>query len=118
MQIPVTQGFAGGIVESRAPLVVDDPAGFNVVNYILRERVRSVAGVPLLMAGRLMGVLHVGTRALRHFSEADVHLLQLVADRLAVAIDRARLYAAEQQAHAGAQARRPTGSHLRDAHRW
>jgi PAS domain S-box-containing protein len=105
MQIPVTQGFAGRIAESRAPLVVDDTAGFNVVNHILREKVRSVAGVPLLVAGRLMGVLHVGTRTARLFSEADVHLLQLVADRLAVAIDRARLYAAEQQAHAEAQMR-------------
>src|SRR5258708_27025041 len=105
MQIPVTQGFAGRIAESRAPLVVDDTAGFNVVNPILRERVRSVAGVPLLMAGRLMGVLHVGTRTARLFSEADVHLLQLVADRLALGIDRARLYAAEQQARAEAQMR-------------
>jgi PAS domain S-box-containing protein len=103
VRIPVGQGFVGRIAATQAPLVVDDTASFDFVHPILRELARVVVGVPLLMADRLLGVLHVGTRSERRFSEADVHLLQLVADRLALAIDRARLYAAEQQAHAEAQ---------------
>jgi PAS domain S-box-containing protein len=105
VQIPVGQGFAGRIAASRAPLVVNETARFEFVNSILRQLARAVVGVPLLEDDRLLGVLHVGTRTARDFSEADVLLLQLVADRLALAIDRARLYAAEQQARAEAQVR-------------
>jgi signal transduction histidine kinase len=46
--------------------------------------------------------MHVGTRGPRHFTADDVSLLQLVADRVALAIDHAHLYAAERQAHAQA----------------
>jgi serine phosphatase RsbU (regulator of sigma subunit) len=42
-------------------------------------------GVPLLSGDELVGVLHVGSLTRREFSEEDVHLLQLVADRAAVA---------------------------------
>jgi len=59
--------------------------------------VRSVLAVPLLVEGaRVIGVLQVGTSEDRSFSDNDAQLLQLAADRLAVAIDRARL---NEQAH-------------------
>jgi len=58
---------------------------------------RAVVAVPLLVQGaRAIGVLQVGTVEKREFSENDAQLLQLAADRLAVAIDRARL---NEQAH-------------------
>jgi PAS domain S-box-containing protein len=117
--IPVGRGFAGRIAASRAPLVVDDTATFDMWTPILREQVRSVAGVPLIVEGRLVGVLHVGTRTARHFSEIDVSLLRLVADRVALAVDRARLYAAEREARAAAEAAlaRATASEAQAAER-
>jgi PAS domain S-box-containing protein len=117
--IPVGRGFAGRVAASRAPLVVDDTATFDIWTPILREQVRSIAGVPLLVEGRLVGVLHVGTRAAHHFSEMDVSLLRLVADRVALAVDRARLYAAEREARAAAEAAlaRATASEARAAER-
>jgi sigma-B regulation protein RsbU (phosphoserine phosphatase) len=64
---------------------------------IWQDRVRAVVAVPLLVQGaRAIGVLQVGTVEDRQFSENDAQLLQLAADRLAVAIDRARL---NEQAH-------------------
>jgi PAS domain S-box-containing protein len=98
VHVPVGQGFAGRIAETREPLVVDDLSAFPVVNLFLREQLCSAAGVPLLAGDQSLGVVHVGTTQPRHFTTHDVRLLQQVADRIALAIDRARLYTAEQQA--------------------
>src|SRR6185369_7599652 len=78
---------------------------------------RSLAGVPLLVEdrgedhaegrgaeGQFVGMLAVGSTASRTFTDEDVPLLQLVSDRIALAIDRARLYAAEQSARQCAEA--------------
>jgi anti-sigma regulatory factor (Ser/Thr protein kinase) len=62
---------------------------------LLREKVVSLLGVPLVVDDRLLGVLHVGTFEQRDWSDEDVALLELAAERLAVAIDHSRLYARE-----------------------
>ena len=49
-----------------------------------------VAEVPLLVHGEPIGVLCVGARAPRRFTEDDVELLRLVADRAALAIEYGR----------------------------
>ena len=77
---------------------------FPVANPLLREQLRSVAGVPLVLGEQLLGVVHIGTVLPRHFTARDVELLQQVADRMALAIDRARLYESEQQARWDAEA--------------
>ena len=47
-------------------------------------------GVPLIVDGKVTGVLHVGTLNLRRFTDQDVELLQLVADRIALAVHARR----------------------------
>jgi signal transduction histidine kinase len=64
-----------------------------VLNPILREKgIKSLLGVPLVVHGDVIGVLHVGTLKPRTFVDEDVRLLELVADRVALAIERARLH--------------------------
>jgi PAS domain S-box-containing protein len=104
VRVPLGQGFAGRIAASREPLVVDDVSSFPVVNPFLREQLHSVVGVPLLVRDKLLGVAHVGTIKPRQFTARDVQLLQKAADRMALAIDRARLYQAERRAHEMAEA--------------
>ncbi|HET8592900.1 MAG TPA: SpoIIE family protein phosphatase, partial [Solirubrobacterales bacterium] len=61
-------------------------------NPLLRERgIRSLLGVPLVVEGQLIGVLHVGSLTSREFPEGDAELLQLVGDRVALEIERSRL---------------------------
>jgi signal transduction histidine kinase/PAS domain-containing protein len=105
VHVPVGRGFAGRIAATRAPLVVEDLTAFPVVNPLLHERLRSVAGVPFVVEGRLVGVLHIGSATPRRFTEDEVHLLQLVGERVALAVDHARRAAAERQAHTEAAAR-------------
>jgi signal transduction histidine kinase len=93
VRIPFGKGFAGRIAASGKPVILRDVAEADVVNPILRQKgIKSMLGVPLLVQGRATGVLHVGTLSPRHFTEDDEELLQLVADRVAVAIERARLH--------------------------
>ncbi|HET6663177.1 MAG TPA: SpoIIE family protein phosphatase [Acidimicrobiales bacterium] len=85
-RIPVGRGFAGRVAARKQPVAIEDVQDADIVNPVLRNKgIHSLLGVPLLVGGRLLGVLHVGTLAPRHFTETDVDLLQMVADRVALA---------------------------------
>ena len=87
VRIPVGRGFAGRIAAERQPVVLDHVDHGNVLNPLLLEKgIRSLAGVPLLVHGAVLGVLHVGTVHNRVFTADDAALLQLAADRAALAV--------------------------------
>jgi serine phosphatase RsbU (regulator of sigma subunit) len=93
-RLPVGAGFAGRIAASRQPVTIEDldNSPIEILNTLLREKgVRSLLGVPLIVEGRLVGVLHVGTLERRGFESDDVHLLRTVGDRAALAIEHGRL---------------------------
>jgi signal transduction histidine kinase len=93
VRIPLGRGFAGRVAATREPVILDDVDTANVWNPILREKgIKSMLGVPLLVGNDAIGVLHVGTLVHRKFRVDDVELLQLVAARVAIAIERARLH--------------------------
>jgi GAF domain-containing protein/anti-sigma regulatory factor (Ser/Thr protein kinase) len=104
VRIPVGAGFAGRIMAEGRPVHLPDVRPGLVVNPILLEKgIRSLLGVPLVVEGEAIGVLHVGTLQQRAFDEDDTTLLQLVGDRIALAIDHARLFEAERQARLEAE---------------
>ncbi len=104
VRIPVGKGFAGKIAVEGKPLIIDDVSKADVYNPLLREKgIKSLLGVPLLVENRCIGVLHVGTLEFTDFTEEDVRLMQLAADRLALAIENARLYQVERTARADAE---------------
>lgn len=87
VRIPVGGGFAGRIAAERRPITILEVDHSNVLNPILRRKgVRSLLGVPLVAEGSLLGVLHIGTLKQRAFGAEDVQLLQLVGDRVALAL--------------------------------
>ena len=93
VRIPLGAGFAGRIAAERRPLFLPDVEHADVYNPLLRQKgIESLLGVPLLARGEVLGVLHVGTLTPRHFSSEDTELLQLVAERAALAIEKARLH--------------------------
>jgi serine phosphatase RsbU (regulator of sigma subunit) len=111
--IPIGRGFAGRIAAERRPVAIEDVENADIFNPLLRLKgIRSLLGVPLLVEGRVVGVLHVGTLVRRAFQEADVRLLQAVADRAALAIANAEL--SEQRAMAEALQRRLLSHRLPD----
>lgn len=105
VRIPVGKGFAGRVVAQMRPLIIGDISQADVLNPLLREKgIKSLLGVPLLVEGRATGVLHVGKMQLTTFTEDDVKLLELAADRIALAVENARLYQVEKKARAEAEA--------------
>ena len=93
VRIPVGKGFAGRIAAARSSIAIEDVDHAEILNPILRIKgIRSLLGVPLLVEGQVIGVLHVGTLTPRIFTDDDHSLLQLAADRAALAIERARFY--------------------------
>jgi signal transduction histidine kinase len=99
VRIPVGRGFAGRVAAERQPVILDDVDHADVLNPLLREKgIKSMLGVPLLVAGRVLGVFHVGALTHRLFDDDDVELLQLAGDRAAIAIEHARAFEAERRA--------------------
>ncbi len=86
-RVPLGQGFAGRIAELGQPVILRQVDHTKVVNPILLAKgIRSLMGAPLRAEGTVIGVLHVGTLTGRVFTQQDVDLLQLAADRAAVAV--------------------------------
>jgi two-component system, chemotaxis family, CheB/CheR fusion protein len=98
VRIPVGKGFAGKIAAERRAVVIEDVDHADVLNPLLREKgVKSLLGVPLIVEGEILGVLHVGTLTPRTFTDDDARLLQLAADRVALALENAQLYQETEQ---------------------
>jgi sigma-B regulation protein RsbU (phosphoserine phosphatase) len=104
VRLPVGAGFAGRIALEGHPIALEHVDRTMLLNPILRDKgVASLLGVPMMAGGEVIGVLHVGTLEPRRFTDGDVHLLQVVADRASLAtqarlsgIDRAAALALQR----------------------
>ena len=93
VRIPVGEGFAGRVAASREPVAIRDVDHSNVMNPILREKgIKSLLGAPLISRGRVLGVLHIGTLQPRLFTDDDIDLLEIVAERVAVSLERSLVH--------------------------
>jgi PAS domain S-box-containing protein len=95
--IPLGQGVAGWVAYHKTGMIIDDLSKVGVVHEVL-HRLGSAMVTPMLVEGSLIGVLKVATAERRSFADADLALLQMVADRIALAVDRARQFEAARSA--------------------
>jgi signal transduction histidine kinase len=97
--VPLGQGLAGRVAESRQPWLVEDLSEIELVSPVLRTHgIQSLIAIPLIVDARVIGVAHVGSNEKHHFGSGDVRLLELIADRIALALNQSRLLAAERAA--------------------
>jgi PAS domain S-box-containing protein len=99
LRMPVGSGIEGRIAKERCPLVVNNVQCQDkpYTEHLRKRGVHSLVGVQLLSEGsRVLGVLEVGCFRPRKFSDDDVRLLQLAAERVALAIERAARIEAHQ----------------------
>ncbi|HEY7094708.1 MAG TPA: PAS domain S-box protein [Ktedonobacterales bacterium] len=92
--VPIGRGVAGKIAVDGKPIIIRDLKQVEVVHTLFQQLLSSVVGVPLRMPDGAHGALHVATAAPRDFTEDDVRLLEVVAERISVAIERAQLHEA------------------------
>ena len=94
------EGAAGVVAQTGKPLVIDDYRTWSARAAVFdSERPFSaVLSVPMIWQGRLNGVIHVLEKSeFRHFSEADLELLNIFAGHAAVAVEHARLHDTAQR---------------------
>jgi PAS domain S-box-containing protein len=104
-RVPVDRGVVGRIVQSRQPVVADDLSEVETVGSSLAMRgLVSLLGMRLVVDRRVIGAVHVATAVPRRFTEDEIRLLRLAADRIALAVDHGRLFDAERVARADAEA--------------
>jgi nitrate/nitrite-specific signal transduction histidine kinase len=94
---------ARGIISAKAAetgesIVIDDLLKTpDPPKQIIDEGYRSVASIPLLSKGQVVGVLTIASPQVRRFSQQDVDLLLSIGNQIAVAIENARLFTSEQR---------------------
>ena len=89
--IPLGEGVTGAAAASRAPILVNDVrADARYISAL--DAVRSELAVPMVARGKLVGVIDAQCTRVKAYSEHDRALLRLLASRVAVSIDNARLY--------------------------
>lgn len=88
------EGIAGMVAEEKRVMVVKDvrkdPRYINK-EIAEKEGLCSLVSLPLLVRGRVIGVLNLYTSEPRDFSEAELHLLTTIASQAAVVIENHRL---------------------------
>src|SRR5579859_3015591 len=91
LRIPVGQGITGTAAATGHSVRVSDvSADSRYINAI--DSVRSELAVPLMIQGKCIGVLDIQSNHLDYFTPQQQSILTLLASRLAVAIENARLY--------------------------
>jgi putative methionine-R-sulfoxide reductase with GAF domain len=86
-RVPLGAGFAGRVAAELHPVILDRVDETTVVNPILlAKEIRTLMGVPMIVGGRVIGVMHVGSLTGRRFTTDDAALLQVAADRAAAAV--------------------------------
>jgi sigma-B regulation protein RsbU (phosphoserine phosphatase) len=91
VRIKVGEGVTGIAAQRREAILVDDVS--QDPRYIsAAHNVRSELAVPLIVKNRLIGVIDIESPQPNHFTEEHKRLLTLIASRMAVGIENARLY--------------------------
>lgn len=89
--IPLGEGITGAAAAAQQPVMVGDVREDQRYLNAL-DAVRSELAVPMVLHGKLVGVIDLQSTAPDAFSQQDQALLQLIASRVGAAIENARLY--------------------------
>ncbi len=91
LSLAIGEGITGTAAARREPVLVSDvrsdPRYLNTV-----DAVRTELAVPMTARGKLVGVIDLQSTRVNAYTEYDRALLRLIAARVSIAIDNARLY--------------------------
>ncbi len=90
-RIPVGEGITGLAAQKREAVLINDVR--NSPFYIeALPQVRSELAIPLIIKNRVIGVIDIESPQPDHFTESHKRLLSVIASRIAIGIENARLY--------------------------
>lgn len=91
VRVKVGQGVTGQAAERREAVLVNDVS--TIQNYIKAiPTVQSELAIPLIVKNRVIGVIDLEAPHKNYFTEEHKRLLTLIASRVAIGIENARLY--------------------------
>ena len=91
LRIPLGQGITGTAAATGHPVRVGDTHHDSRYIHAVDD-VRSELAVPLMLRGKCIGVLDIQSRHPEYFTREQQNILTLLASRLAVAVENARLF--------------------------
>ena len=98
ISIADNDGLVSRVIVTELPVATVSPIDLEVISDRVKQQLVSAAACPIIVEGRLIGVCVTGTTAPKRFDERELHLMQLVADRAGLGIERRRLDDAERLA--------------------
>ncbi len=126
LSFPLRESGANrAVIQRREPLIIDDVRGDEPLARALRETagealdttygyIRAWMGVPLVVKDQVVGMLSLDHNDPGYYTTEHAELAMAFANQVAVAIDNARLYEAEQERLEESERRRQVAEGLRD----
>lgn len=98
-RIRLGEGLAGQAAQMGQPVVMGNIAEYPgaLKAFVERERIQSVASVPLLGRTGVSGVMNLATANPRYFDAAGLELLVGLGRQIAIGVEKARLFEAVQR---------------------
>jgi signal transduction histidine kinase/HAMP domain-containing protein len=98
-RVSIGDGYSGRVAATGQLLVVDDISGDPRLASTSKATggPASLASVPLIARGKVLGTFFATTVGRREFSKQELQLLTSIGRQIGVAIDNARLFSAEQR---------------------
>jgi two-component system, response regulator PdtaR len=90
----IGEGIAGKVVKENRPIVVPDVSKepeYKYQDIARKQKVVSMLSVPMLVKGKVMGVLSTYTPRAHKFTESEIEILSSIANQAAIAIENTEL---------------------------
>lgn len=91
-------GLLSRVVVTELPVSTTSNVDLAVLSSRTGQKLVSAAACPILVEGRLIGICVTGSTSPKRFDVRELHLMQLVADRAGLGIERRRLDEGERRA--------------------
>lgn len=91
---PRSNGLTMTVAKTGEPIMVSDLRADPLYEGTPSSWSGSIIGLPLKIGERVVGVMNVSHTQVGAFTESDIHMLRLLGDQAAIAIENARLYEA------------------------
>jgi len=96
-RLDAAEGITGRLSGRQMPVVIDDVTAPGGAPALASAGLRSLVAAPLLVEGRMTGAIHIAARQRGRFTNEHAVELQRASDRLALAIESARLVELERR---------------------
>ncbi len=94
------KGYSGYLISSQKPLLINDVDTYRDVRPVVDRKqypFSSYLGMPLLVAGKMVGTLELASLSKNAFTASDLEILKVLSGQAGVALNNALLFQQEQQ---------------------